>query len=179
MNAGKSTALLQVAHNYESLGQSILVYTSAIDDRYGVGVVTSRLGVSRAASVFTPDTSFAPLNIDGVSCLLIDESQFLTGEQVRQLHVLTAVKDLPVMCYGLRTDFLGRPFEGAASLLALADKIQEVKTICRCTRKATMNLRLGAQGRPETKGPQVEIAGNARYSSVCPHCYYKAMAEAS
>lgn len=171
MNAGKSTALLQVAHNYEEQGQNVLLYTAAIDNRYGTGVVTSRLGPQRQAQVFDKNFDFLQ-HVQKVSCLLVDEAQFLTAEQVRQLHQLAQVKNVPVICYGLRTDFLGQPFEGSAWLLALADDLEELKNICACGKKATMNVRIDAQGQRMREGEQVGIGGNEQYRQVCGRCFY-------
>ena len=174
MNAGKSTALLQVAHNYGERGQSADIYTAAVDDRYGEGNVTSRLGVTRAAATFSADTNFAqhyaahPLP----SCILIDEAQFLSEVQVTQLHRLAHTSSTPVICYGLRSDFQGQPFPGSKALLTLADDLEEMKTICRCGRKATMNVRLDATGNRVTEGAQVEIGGNDRYEAVCARRFY-------
>lgn len=182
MNAGKSTQLLQIAHNYESLGRKVLLMTAAVDDRYGVGQITSRLGVSREAEVFRPSTDMFErvrtfLNsIEGPSqmgAVLIDEVQFMTGHQVQALHRAVHVLKVPVMGFGLRTDFKGNPFEGSAMLLALAEDIEEVKTVCACGKKATMNMRVDALGNKVTEGPQVEI-GDARYRQVCGGCFYKA-----
>lgn len=174
MNAGKSTALLQVAYNYEEQGQRVALLTAGIDDRYGVGRVTSRLGVSREADIFTSQTDF----IDkltaqrSLACALVDECQFLTAEQVLQLHKVAHGWNVPVICFGLRSDFRGQPFPGAAMLLALADDLEELKTICSCGRKASMNMRVDANGRKVVEGNQVEIGGNSRYRSVCPRCFY-------
>lgn len=176
MNAGKSTSLLQVAYNYEEQGQSVLVFTAALDDRYGVGKVTSRLGVQRPAVVFTPQTDFeqeARLGaFDTLSCLLIDEAQFLSPQQVRQLHRIAHGRNLPVICFGLRSDFRGEAFPGAAALLTLADDLEELKTICACGRKASMNMRVDERGSQVVDGDQVEIGGNSRYRSACPRCFY-------
>ena len=166
MNAGKSTAMLQVAHNYEEQGQAVQLYTAAIDDRYGVGQVTSRLGPHRQVDVFDGATDFlAVLSADAprVACVLVDEAQFLTTLQVQQLHQLAQVRGVPVICYGLRTDFRGEPFPGSAFLLALADDIEEIKNICSCGKKATMNIRVDEQGRRIKDGAQVSIGGNERY----------------
>lgn len=178
MNAGKSTALLQVAHNYEERGMKVALYTAALDDRSGPGIVASRLGLSRRAFTFGTDTVFrrAPLG-PGLACLLIDEAQFLTPEQVRQLHRMAHLERLPVMCWGLRSDFRGEPFPGSVALLTLADDLEEMKTICGCGRKATMNIRLDGSGRRVREGAQVEIGGNERYRSVCPACLYRDEAE--
>jgi thymidine kinase len=175
MNAGKSTSLLQIAYNYEEQGQRVLLFTAGIDDRSGVGCITSRLGLQRQAQVFDPDTDFFHLAYGEhpPACLLIDESQFLSTEQVRQLHRLAHLTDVPVICFGLRSDFQGNPFPGAARLLTLADDIEEIKTICACGRKATMNVRFDAQGNRLHAGEQVEIGGNKRYLQVCARCFYR------
>jgi len=173
MNAGKSTALLQVAHNYEERGHGVRLFTAQIDDRYGRGTITSRLGPQREAEVFGPETDFLalPLRLPDVSCVLIDEAQFLLKPQVWALHELAHVRNVPVICYGLRTDFQGELFPGSATLLALADEMDEMKTICDCGRKATMNMRVDANNRKVTEGNQVEIGGNARYRAVCGRCF--------
>ncbi|MBL8335030.1 MAG: thymidine kinase [Rubrivivax sp.] len=173
MNAGKSTALLQAAHNYEERGMRVLLFTAAHDDRLGQGTVGSRLGLRRRAATFGPDTEFLREHIDGgVACLLIDEAQFLTPAQVAQLHRLAHVGGVPVLCWGLRSDFRGEAFPGSAALLTLADELEEMKTICACARKASMNMRIGPDGRRVTEGAQVEIGGNERYRAVCPSCFY-------
>jgi thymidine kinase len=174
MNAGKSTALLQVAHNYEERGQSADLYTARLDDRYGVGNVTSRLGVTREAETFSDTTDFDTIYASRPrpSCILIDEAQFLTEAQVTQLHRLAHTSSTPVICYGLRSDFVGQPFPGSKALLTLADDLEEMKTICRCGRKATMNVRLDAGGTRVTEGAQVEIGGNDRYEAVCARRFY-------
>ena len=146
MNAGKSTALLQVAHNYEEQGQKVQLYTAAIDDRFGVGQVTSRLGPHRQVDVFDSTTDFLA-HAPQVACVLVDEAQFLTTLQVQQLHQLAQVRGVPVICYGLRSDFRGEPFPGSAYLLALADSIEEIKNICSCGKKATMNIRVDEHGK--------------------------------
>lgn len=175
MNAGKSTALLQVAHNYEERNMQIAIFTAAVDDRHSVGTVASRLGVSRQAEVFTPQTNFITLlENQKLACLLIDEAQFLSPDQVRQLHTLTHQNNLPVICYGLRVDFTGTPFPGSAYLLALADDLEEMKTICLCGKKATMTARLNEQGFREVSGAQIVIGGNSRYLAMCAKCYYAA-----
>jgi thymidine kinase len=171
MNAGKSTALLQVAHNYEEQGKQVLLYTAAIDSRYGVGRVTSRLGPQRQVEVFDADTDFLG-EIPQVACLLVDESQFLSTAQVQQLHQLAQVRGIPVICYGLRSDFLGVPFPGSAFLLALADDIEEIKNICSCGKKATMNIRVDEQGRRIKAGEQISIGGNESYRQACGRCFY-------
>lgn len=171
MNAGKSTAMLQVAHNYEEQGQQVRLYTAAIDNRYGVGRVTSRLGPRREVEVFHADTDFLA-EIPKVACLLIDESQFLSPRQVQQLHQLAQTRGVPVICYGLRTDFRGEPFPGSAYLLALADDIEELKNICTCGKKATMNIRVDEQGKRIKEGEQISIGGNESYRQACGRCFY-------
>ena len=173
MNAGKSTALLQAAHNYEERGMRVLLFTAAHDDRSGSGVIGSRLGLQRQAATFGTDTEFTPEHLPAdIACLLIDEAQFLTPRQVRQLDRLAHRGRMPVICYGLRSDFRGEAFPGSAQLLTLADDLEEMKTICACARKASMNMRLAADGRRVTEGEQVEIGGNDRYRAVCPSCFY-------
>lgn len=181
MNAGKSTALLQAAYNYEERGMRVRLFTAALDQRSGLGIVASRLGLKRQVETFGPDTLFdaawledgTPAGREGpVACVLIDEAQFLTPEQVRQLHRLAHQHPVPVMCYGLRSDFRGEGFPGALALLTLADVLEEMKTICACARKASMNLRVDAAGRPVREGEQVLIGGNDRYRAVCPSCFY-------
>jgi thymidine kinase len=173
MNAGKSTALLQAAYNYEERGMRVLLFTAAHDDRSGTGIIGSRLGLQRTAATFGPDTQFTREHIgDDVACVLIDEAQFLTAAQVRQLHRLAHRGNVPIICYGLRGDFRGEAFPGSAALLTLADDLEEMKSICACGRKASMNMRLDAAGRPVTEGEQVVIGGNERYRAVCPSCFY-------
>jgi thymidine kinase len=173
MNAGKSTALLQAAYNYEERGMRVRLFTAAHDDRSGVGVIGSRLGLQRTADTFGAHTVFDRDLIEpDVACLLIDEAQFLTPLQVRQLHRLSHVGGLPVLCYGLRSDFRGEAFPGSGALLTLADELEEMKSICACGRKASFNMRIDAAGRRVTEGEQVLIGGNDRYRAVCPRCYY-------
>ncbi|MEY4884686.1 MAG: hypothetical protein RIS34_2540 [Pseudomonadota bacterium] len=174
MNAGKSTSLLQIAYNYEEHGQKVLLYTAGIDDRRGTGQIASRLGLQRSAGVFDNTTDFADQlsGQEGVACVLVDESQFLLPVQVRQLHRIANVTNVPVICFGLRTDFMGTPFDGATWLLALADDIEEIKNICSCGRKATMNIRLNEDGQRVHEGAQIEIGGNTRYHQVCARCFY-------
>ncbi len=172
MNAGKSTALLQVAHNYEERGMRVRLFTAGHDDRAGTGIIGSRLGLQRRAETFGPDTVFAGVHFAGVACVLIDEAQFLAPEQVHQLHRMAHVDDLPVICYGLRSDFRGAAFPGSAALLTLADDVEEMKSICACARKATMNIRIDGEGRRVREGEQVVIGGNERYRAVCPACFY-------
>jgi thymidine kinase len=171
MNAGKSTAMLQVAHNYEEQGQQVRLYTAAIDSRYGIGKVTSRLGPQRQVDTFDANTDFLA-DTPKVACVLIDEAQFLSTAQVQQLHQLAQVRGVPVICYGLRSDFRGEPFPGSAYLLALADDIEELKNICACGKKATMNVRVDEAGKRIREGEQVSIGGNERYRQVCARCFY-------
>lgn len=171
MNAGKSTALLQAAHNYGERGMRTLVYTAKLDDRAG-GKVHSRIGISAEARHFSRGDDLhtqvaADLERGPLSCVLVDEAQFLTADQVRQLARVVDELDVPVLCYGLRTDFLGRLFEGSAQLLAWADNLVELKTVCHCGAKATMVVRVREDGRVESEGAQVEIGGNDRYVPLC------------
>jgi thymidine kinase len=172
MNAGKSTAMLQVAHNYEEQGQTVRLFTAAIDNRYGVGKVTSRLGPQRETEVFTQDTNFLQTIDKKIACLLVDEAQFLSKDQVKQLHQLAQVRGVPVITYGLRSDFLGEPFPGSAYLLALADDIEEIKNICTCGKKATMNIRVDENGKRIKEGEQISIGGNESYRQACGRCFY-------
>ncbi len=174
MNAGKSTSLLQIAYNYEEQGQTVRLFTAGIDDRSGLGVISSRLGLQRQAGTFEATTDFWVLLQDktDVACVLIDESQFLTPRQARDLHRLANTRNLPIICFGLRSDFQGQPFPGSAHLLTLADDIEEIKTICACGRKATMNIRTRENGVRLLEGAQVEIGGNNRYRQVCARCFY-------
>jgi len=170
MNAGKSTAMLQVAHNYEEQGQVVRLFTAAIDDRFGVGKISSRLGLQRDVETYDAATNF--LTLDRVACVLVDEAQFLSVAQVQQLHQLAQVKGVPVICYGLRTDFRGEPFPGSVYLLALADSIEELKNICTCGKKATMNIRVDEHGNRIREGAQISIGGNERYRQACGKCFY-------
>jgi len=172
MNAGKSTALLQSSYNYRERGMSTLVLAPDFDDRYGVGKVTSRIGLEAAATTFRRDEDLFKLVTRAIDnaplhCVLIDEAQFLTKEQVHQLGDVTDELNIPVLAYGLRTDFQGEPFEGSKYLLAWADNLKELKAICFCGGKATMVIRLAEDGNAITQGSQVEIGGNDRYVSMC------------
>lgn len=174
MNAGKSTALLQVAHNYEENGRAVRIYTAAIDNRYGVGNITSRLGPQRPAQTFDDNTDFAKELEDtaGLSAVLVDEAQFLSPKQVRDLHRIAHTKGVPIICYGIRSDFLGEPFPGSVYLLTLADSVEELKNICGCGKKATMNVRVDERGKRITTGTQIAIEGEARYVQMCGACFY-------
>jgi len=172
MNAGKSTALLQSSYNYRERGMTTLLLTPLIDARYGTGRIESRIGLrSGALSIATGDNLLTRVRTEHsahpIACVLVDEAQFLTEEQVWQLTEVADLLDVPVLCYGLRTDFQGKLFPGSAALLALADDITELKTICQCGRKATMNLRVDHEGRAVKEGLQIEIGGNDRYVSLC------------
>ncbi len=184
MNAGKSTALLQSSYNYQERGMRTVVYTAEIDDRFGAGKVSSRIGLSSPARLFNPETDLledirAEHASKPVHCVLVDESQFLTREQVHALSEVVDELDIPVLCYGLRTDFRGELFAGSQYLLAWADKLVELKTICFCGRKASMVLRLDQSGKPYADGEQVVIGGNERYVSVCRKHYKEALAVGS
>ncbi len=157
-----------------------LIFTAEIDDRYGKGRVASRIGLSSSAALFNKNTDLLnEIDIAHIAqpldCILLDESQFLTREQVKQLTYVTDHLDIPVLCYGLRTDFRGELFEGSTYLLAWADKLVELKTVCHCGRKANMVLRLDAQGQPFHDGAQVVIGGNETYISVCRKHYWQAI----
>ncbi len=171
MNAGKSTSLLQSAHNYQEQGMDVLLFTAAIDDRYGQGVIKSRIGLSSDAIVFDAQTDFVSVISENkkpkLACVLVDEAQFLSQKQVDQLALIVDEHDLPVLCYGIRTDFQGELFAGSSRLLAIADKLFELKTVCACGRKATMTVRLDENGQAIAAGNQVEIGGNERYESKC------------
>lgn len=172
MNAGKSTSLLQSAYNYKERGLNSVIYTAAIDDRDEVGKVSSRIGLSQPAKTYQSDTNlFNELEtanaLEKIDCLLIDESQFLTKEQVRQLADIVDKLKIPVLCYGIRTDFRGELFEGSQYLLAWADKLFELKTICYCGKKANMVVRYNETMDVAREGQQIEIGGNDRYMSLC------------
>ena len=172
MNAGKSTALLQSSYNYKERGMHTLVMAPELDDRFGVGKVTSRIGLESAAVTFKPDENLLEIISSRVKdsplhCVLIDEAQFLTREQVFQLGEVTDALNIPVLAYGLRTDFQGEPFEGSKYLLAWSDNLKELKAICHCGSKATMVVRMDEHGNPIREGSQIEIGGNDRYVSMC------------
>lgn len=180
MNAGKSTALLQSSYNYQERGMRTVVYTAEIDDRFGAGKVSSRIGLSSPAKLFNPQTNLleeirADVAAGEVHCVLVDECQFLTRQQVLELSDVVDEIDIPVLCYGLRTDFRGELFIGSQYLLAWSDKLVELKTICFCGRKASMVLRLDHAGKPYAEGEQVVIGGNERYVSVCRKHYKEAL----
>jgi thymidine kinase len=172
MNAGKSTSLLQSSYNYRERGMNTLVMTASIDNRYGIGKVSSRIGLQSDAQVFGANDDLVTLietahTDNKLHCVLVDESQFLSKDQVKQLTHVVDNLDIPVLCYGLRSDFQGELFTGSQYLLAWADKLVELKTICHCGRKANMVVRLDGEGKPMREGEQVEIGGNESYESVC------------
>jgi len=180
MNAGKSTNLLQASFNYRERGMQTMLWTAAIDDRYRPGMVTSRIGLEAEASVFAAGTDLraaveARQREGPLACVLVDEAQFLTRDQVLALAGLCDDLDIPVLAYGLRTDFQGELFEGSRYLLALADTLSEIKAVCECGRKATMNLRVDGAGRPVREGDQTEIGGNDRYVALCRRHFMAAM----
>ena len=183
MNAGKSTVLLQSSYNYHERGLHTLKFTPAVDNRAGVGRIESRIGLAADATAFTATENLlehvrAEHAARPLACVLVDEAQFLSRAQARQLSDVVDVLDIPVLCYGLRTDFQGNLFEGSAALLAWADTLTEIKTICHCGRKATMVLRIDAAGRVVREGAQIEIGGNARYVSVCRRHFKEGRAHA-
>jgi thymidine kinase len=168
MNAGKSTSLLQAAYNYAERGMETMLFTARLDQRAG-GRIASRIGIAMEAQFFDAETDFWPICTaePRPACVLIDEAQFLLKEQVRQLARVVDEANVPVMCYGIRTDFLGELFPGSAALLAWADTLSELKTICTCGKKATMVVRVSAEGNVERAGQQVEVGGNERYVPLC------------
>ena len=180
MNAGKSTVLLQSSHNYHERGMKTLLLTPAINQRDGMGKIASRIGLSKGAKSFKQEDDLHRFILrtheqEPIACVLIDEAQFLSRRQVEQLAKLADQAGIPVLCYGLRTDFQGNLFPGSAALLGWADNLIELKTICHCGRKATMNLRTDAEGKPIKEGEQVEIGGNERYVAMCRKCFVEAM----
>lgn len=176
MNAGKSAALLSVAHNYEEKGMPIILLKPSIDTK-GDNKVTSRIGIERDVDILLAPEDFILDKMPNKQkpwAIIVDEAQFLTPEQVEKLFVITKIYDIPVLCYGLRCDFQMKGFPGSTRLLELADDIEELKTICSCGKKATQNLRL-INNQPIFEGEQVEIDGesNIQYTSVCGECYLK------
>ena len=172
MNAGKSTSLLQSSHNYRERGMSTLLLCPKLDNRYGQGRITSRLGIEEEAITFDQHEDLLQLvtrhqDSQAIHCVMIDEAQFLKKEQVYQLGRVCDEINIPVLAYGLRTDFQGESFEGSQYLLSWANNLKELKAICHCGSKATMVLRIDADGQVVTRGKQVEIGGNDQYVSVC------------
>ena len=172
MNAGKSTTLLQSSFNYVERGMRTLLFTAAVDDREARGRIGSRIGLKAEAIPFAGDTDLdvivsAEHGQAPIHCVLVDEAQFLSRKQVDQLAAICDRLGIPVLAYGLRTDFRGELFEGSARLLAIADKLVELKSVCECGRKATMNLRVDTEGRSVREGAQTDIGGNDRYIALC------------
>ncbi|OGT42116.1 MAG: thymidine kinase [Gammaproteobacteria bacterium RIFCSPHIGHO2_12_FULL_40_19] len=173
MNAGKSTTLLQSSYNYNERGMDTLLFTPIIDDRFGVGKITTRIGLQNDAiaidihfDIFSSVKKHISENLN-IKCVLIDEAQFLTKQQVEQLTFVADFLNIPVLTYGIRTDFRGEPFEGSTYLLATADSLIELKTICFCGKKAMMNTRIDENGEVITDGEQIQIGGNERYVATC------------
>jgi thymidine kinase len=179
MNAGKSTTLLQASYNYLERGMQTILFSAQIDTREGSGVIHSRIGLMKEAICFGQDFDFYEYvsqkqnEMENLRCILIDECQFLNKDQVIALTDIATELGIAVLCYGLRSDFMGEPFEGSKYLLTLAQEIIEIKTICSCGKKATMNMRVGSDGKAATEGSQVQIGGNESYTSKCMGCYKK------
>lgn len=184
MNAGKSTTLLQADFNYRERGMETMVWTAALDNRYGQGYVTSRIGLRAEAHKFAPETDlWDAISADhqrrALACVLIDEAQFLSRQQVLQLARIADEVNVPVLCYGLRTDFAADLFPGSAALLGIADTLVELKAVCHCGRKSTMNLRVDDEGRAVIDGQQTEIGGNDRYVAMCRKHFMEARNESA
>ncbi len=180
MNAGKSTTLLQASYNYRERGMHTLVLTPELDSRFGIGKVASRIGLEADAVTFQSHSNLRNLcereNVEQpLHCVFVDEAQFLIKQQVQQLTDVVDELNIPVLAYGLRTDFLGNLFEGSQYLLAWADSLQEIKTICHCGRKANMVLRIDADGNALKEGEQIKVGGNESYVSVCRQHYKEGM----
>ena len=183
MNAGKTTTLLQSAHNYRERGMRVVILTPRLDHRGGSGLVASRIGLQAQGLAFDRDQDLERLVRGDIAshgklhCVLVDEAQFLGRSQVWQLTEVVDALHIPVLCYGLRTDFRGELFPGSAALLALADSLIELKAVCECGRKATMNLRVDAEGRAVAAGAQTEIGGNDRYIALCRRHFFERLHE--
>lgn len=182
MNAGKSTLLLQAAHNYAEMGMDTYLLTADFDTRAGDGQIGSRIGLSMPADTYGPDSNLhemikTRLNRGPVACIMVDEAQWLSKEQVWQLARVVDDLGVPVMAYGLRVDFRGELFPGSATLLALADEMREVRTICHCGRKATMVIRKGPDGKAQRDGDQVQVGGNETYLSLCRRHWREAVGD--
>ena len=182
MNAGKSTTLLQADFNYRERGMATMLWTAAHDDRAGAGKIASRIGLEIEAHLFSAEVELFDAIVQELlrrklDCVLVDEAQFLTRGQVLQLCRIADQLKIPVLCYGLRTDFLGALFPGSAALLALADALIELKAVCECGRKATMNLRVDGQGHAVAAGAQTEIGGNDRYIALCRKHFFQRLGE--
>ena len=178
MNAGKSTMLLQANHNYLERGLMPVIYTSYLENRFSENEIVSRIGLKHKSNIFTTKTNIykdiSKLSDKfSVDCLLIDEAQFLTKDQVKQLGIIVDKLDIPVMTFGIRTDFQGNLFEGSKYLLAWADNLKEIKTICHCGRKATMVLKINSSGKIILEGTQIDIGGQEKYVSVCRKHFFE------
>jgi thymidine kinase len=182
MNAGKSTTLLQADFNYRERGMQTMLWTAALDERAGAGMIGSRIGLEADANRYSEDTKLFEAVVRELikrklDCILVDEAQFLSRDQVLQLCRISDELKIPILCYGLRTDFLGNLFPGSAALLALADALIELKAVCECGRKATMNLRVDAEGAAVAVGAQTEIGGNDRYVALCRKHFFERLKE--
>ena len=182
MNAGKSTTLLQADYNYRERGMETMLWTAAHDDRAGAGTIGSRIALSAPAHTYDEDVDLfdavgEELKKRELHCILVDEAQFLSQRHVLQLCEIADTLGIPVLCYGLRTDFQGKLFPGSAALLALADSLVELKAVCECGRKATMNLRVDAEGHAVAAGAQTEIGGNDRYIALCRKHFFERLNE--
>ncbi len=180
MNAGKSTTLLQADFNYRERGMQTMLWTAELDDRYDRGVITSRIGLEAEAHLFRPETDIlvevqTELKVRPVACMMIDEAQFLTKEQGYQCAAVADELGIPVICYGLRTDFRGDLFPGSAILLGIADSLSEIKAVCHCGNKSTMNLRVDGDGVPIREGEQTQVGGNERYVAMCRKHFMQAL----
>lgn len=178
MNAGKTTTLLQSSFNYRERGMNTLLFTASIDDRYGEAVIASRIGLKADAHLFDSNMDMFVKIADElknrpIHCILVDEAQFLTKSHVEQLGAVADSLGIPVLCYGIRTDFQANLFEGSKWLLALADELHELKTICKCGSKATMNLRIDENGNAVKEGASIEIGGNDKYIAMCRKHFYE------
>ena len=182
MNAGKSTTLLQADYNYRERGMETMLWTARLDNRSGEGTIGSRIALSAPAHMYDEGVDLFEAISDelkkrGLDCILVDEAQFLSQRHVLQLCEVADRLSIPVLCYGLRTDFQGKLFPGSAALLALADSMVELKAVCECGRKATMNLRVDAEGRAVAAGAQTEIGGNDRYVALCRRHFFERLRE--
>lgn len=181
MNAGKSTMLLQASYNYQERGMRVVLLIAAFDERAGRGVIGSRIGLEASAIAFEPDTDLqaliGTLNAEGepIACVFVDEAHFMTREHIWQLARVVDRMNIPVMVYGLRTDFQGKLFPASQELMAICDEMREVRTICHCGRKATMVVRLDANGEVAHEGAQIEVGGNEKYVSLCRRHWDDAM----
>jgi len=182
MNAGKSTTLLQADFNYRERGMATMLWTARLDERAGAGVIGSRIALSAPAHSYDAKVDLfeavgEELKRRALDCILVDEAQFLSQHHVLQLCEVADTLSIPVLCYGLRTDFQGKLFPGSAALLALADSLIELKAVCECGRKATMNLRVDAEGYAVASGEQTEIGGNDRYIALCRKHFFERLNE--